>query len=202
MDRADRALIRRANKEVSVFDVLEKEFSIRHPREGRSYKGYCPFAFEHPDGGVEKGFRTYPGTNTAYCFVLHGSLNPVRIVELKEDVPPLEAARKLLSDRGLLEPKDVMERWNDALRANERGVELGDPQVLVEALQEFLRTHPAYAEQSLSPRFMGEMEVQLNVLDRVLDDPRVSESIVRAWFSKAKVELQAVLDELYAGAEA
>jgi hypothetical protein len=197
MDKADRALIRRANREVSVFDVLEEEFSIRHPREGRSYKGMCPFSFEHSEPW-EKGFRTYPGTNTAFCFVMHGSLNPVRLVELNDDLSPLQAAKKLLGERGLLEPKDVRERWSEAVTEKER-VRLGDPQVLVEALNTHLAQHPAFADGSMSIEFMSAMEHQLAVLDRVLADERADGAIVRAWYSKAKADLGKVLDDLYAG---
>jgi hypothetical protein len=192
MARSDRSLVQRANKEISVFEVLETEFDVRHPREGQSYKGYCPFAFEHPDGGMDKGFRTYPGTNSAYCFVQHGYLTPVRLIQLKDDLTVVEAAKKLLDSKGLLEPPDPFKRWHEVKAAHDRE-EIGEPQVLVEALHTKLAQHPGYVEHAMDQRFMQVMEHQLGVLDRILADERVSDFVVRAWFSKACFDLEKTL---------
>ena len=197
MAKADRALVRRANHEVSVFDVLEEEFNIRHPREGGSYKGWCPFAFEHGDGGVEKQFRTYPATNTAYCFAMHGILTPTKLIEVKYDLTPTQAAMKLLDAKGLLKAKPVQERWAEVLSDRQREVH-GSPQTLVEALHTYLSTHPVYADGSLTNEFMSAMEKELAVLDHVLADDRVNSTVIRAWYSKAKHELMEVLNNIYA----
>ena len=192
MSRADRSLVRRANSEVSVFDVLEEHFQIRVPREG-SYKTYCPFAFEHADGGVEKQFRTYASTNSCYCFELHGWMGPVKLLQLKEDLEPVAAATKLLDAKGLLKPKDPHERWAEVMAERSRE-DIGSPNYLVEALNSYLGTHPAYSEGSISDGFLTVMEEQLRILDIILNDPRSSSVVVRSWYSRAKRELLAALD--------
>lgn len=198
MNKADRSLIRRANQEVSVFDVLEEHFDLRLPREGSSYKSYCPFQFEHPVEW-EKNFRSYPGTNTTYCFEMHGALGPVRLIQLKEDIGPIEAATKLLDAKGLLKPKDVGERWAEVIAEREKK-NLGSASYMVEALNTNLAMHPSYADGSISSGFMDVMEEQLNVLDIILNDPRASDVVVRAWYSRARVKLLQALDEFAAKA--
>lgn len=175
-----RHLIERANA-VSVFDVLRDYFDIVHPREGGgSYKGYCPFGFEHADGGIEKQWRTYPSTNSSYCFAGHGSLTPVRLVQIKKDIKATDAAVDILRRYGLFAPRHFRERYADLVREREEKTrQLGSPAYLVEALR------TAAGEGAEDPEAM---ERVLQRLDEVLaDDP--TEATVREWFYWARREL-------------
>jgi hypothetical protein len=192
-----RDLVEWANEAVSVFDVLESEFGIRHPRTGSSWKGYCPFGWEHPDGGVEKGFRTYPATNTAHCFVMHGQLTPVRIVSLANGWSYRKAASELLRRAGKLDRRPWRERWGEVQAeraAAETAVDIGDPAELVEAIHEALRTHPAYPPSGVSPVLSRAMNARLEAFE-VLRSHGATIAQVREWFDRTKVALRAVLDE-------
>lgn len=174
-----RNLIERANA-VSVFDVLHDYFDIDHPRDGGSFKGYCPFGFEHADGGIEKQWRTYPATNTSYCFAGHGSLTPVRLVQIKKDVRATDAATDILRRYGLFTPRHFRERYAELVREREeRTRQLGSPAYLVEALR------TAVGDGAENPEAM---ERVLQRLDEVLAaDP--TEAAVREWFHWARREL-------------
>lgn len=200
-----RQIVEKANEIVSIFDVLESEFDISHPRSGNSYKGFCPFGFEHPDGGQEKGFRTYPETNTANCFVMHGSFTPVRLVSVKNEWSFRRSAEYLLRKAGLLDHRPWRERWPEIVqeraKAQEAQRELGDRQTLVQALHEALSVHPAYPAGGLSPALDDAMEVCLRVLDQ-LADRGAGPEVIQEWFDRSKVRLRKVLDEEEAHAQA
>ena len=180
-------LIERAN-EVDIFDVLEDFFEITVPREGSSYKSHCPFAFEHPDGGrLDKGFRTYPGSNSAMCFVMHGYLGPVRLIQLRYSLKAVTAAEKILNAYGLNRPRP----WRDRIRevmveAEQRQTRpgVGDPAHAAEALNIALRKEPAYLRRQFDPDVLNAMEVVLDRLDMVMQggDPED----VRRWYDRAK----------------
>lgn len=189
-------LIERANR-ISIFTVLEDFFGIRHPASGRSYKGYCPFGFEHPDGGIDKGWRTYPATNSSYCFVMHGFMPPVRLIQIRRDVKATTAARHLLEHYGLLRPRPYHERFKELVAEREtRLTNIGQTAYLVEALHTALAAHPSYAEAQFSDRFSGAVESELERLDALLADKgSATEEGVREWFRQAKQELTQLLED-------
>jgi hypothetical protein len=199
-----RNLVEKANESVSIFEVLVEEFGIYHPREGRSFKGHCPFGFEHPDGGVEKGFRTYPATNTGHCFVMHGQLTPVRLVALKNDWSQRRSAEWLLRKAGLLDARPWQERWNEMERERTApfAPDLGDPQDLVEALHASLRDHPAYPAGGVSPALSDALETRLRALEKGLGTGSATKEFVADWYAGTKVMLRQVLDKEAARAEA
>lgn len=184
-------LIDRAN-EVSVFDVLQDWFGITHPREGRSYKGRCPFGWEHPDGGVDKAWRTYPATNSTYCFVGHGYMGPVRLVAMQEGKRPLVAAKMILAKYDLLKSRAWRERFRELQVAREQTGRVS-PAWVVAALHEGLRDHPGYEQAQFSPRFAAALEGALEVLDMVLQSG-VGEEQVREWYAKTKALLTAEIE--------
>lgn len=188
-------LIERAN-EISIFGVLEDLFGIKVPSEGRSFKSYCPYAFEHPDGGVEKGWRTYPSTNSSFCFVMHGYLDPVRLVSIQRDVRPVEAAKWLLRHYGLLKPVSYGRRMQELLAEREASVQrVGSTAYLVEALQAALSAIPAYAERQFAPDVAAAMEEELEGLDAILVNIRGDPSEpVRSWYSEAKRHLSRIVE--------
>lgn len=192
-----RDLIAWANEVVPVFDVLEAEFNIRHPRTGSSWKGYCPFGWEHPDGGIEKGFRTYPATNTAHCFVMHGSLTPVKLLVLSRGWSYRRSAEELLRRAGKLDVRPWRERWDELVTERAQtasSADLGDPAELVEAIHEALRTHEAYPPSGVSPRLSEVLNARLEVFEG-LRESKASVAQVRQWFEATKAALRAVLDE-------
>jgi hypothetical protein len=199
-----RDLIEKANEAVSIFDVLAEEFGIHHPREGRSFKGHCPFGFEHPDGGVEKGYRSYPETNTSHCFVMHGQLTPVRLIALHNDWSQGRSAEYLLRKAGLLDARPWQERWNEmeAAKAEVKPPDLGDPQDLVEALHGALRDHPSYPPGGVSPVLSDALEARLGVLENALGTGVATKEFVQDWYLSTKGMLIRVLDEEAKRAEA
>jgi hypothetical protein len=188
-----RNYVERADREVSIFDVLTDFFNINVPRSGISYKTYCPFAFEHEDGGTDKGFRTYPGTGTAYCFVMHGKLTPVRLIAYSRGWRYDRAARYLLDRYGLLH-RPWPERWAELQAERSMSVGIGDPQELVAALHDGIRTHPADPAGGLSPKLSRAVEQEMDILDKLLTEG-AGRDAVEAWFSQAKVRLIGLLDQ-------
>lgn len=178
-------LIERANQ-VSIFDVLEDYFQLFLPRVGASYKSHCPFSYEHPDGGLDKGWRTYPSTNSSMCFVLHGYMPPVRLVATKYGIKQSLAAERILKNYDLLRPAHWRDRYSELVASMEQRESevIGNPQHAVEALNMVLRNTPNYTTRQFDPNVMRGMEVVLDALDRVIEggDPQD----VRRWFDKAK----------------
>lgn len=190
-------LIERADKEVSLFDVLEDLCGIKHPRSGRSFKGWCPFSWEHPDGGVDRTFRTYPSSNTGYCFEMHSVLTPSRIAAYVWDMNRADAARRLLRQRGLLGKRPYRERWKEIASEREQRAEESIP-MLVEALRMSASKHPNWQAESVECE--REFEEVLDTLDEVLKTDPDSEAI-RKWFLKAKDALLARLSDLKRSAD-
>lgn len=178
-------LIERADN-VSIFDVLTDFFDLNLPRSGESYKSKCPFFYEHSDGGLDKGWRTYPATNSSMCFPMHGFMGPVRLVQNKFSLNQVKAAEKILGEYDLLRPKHYKARFTDLLVEMEhRNTEaVGNPQHAVAALDVALRNIPSYVSRQFDQDVLIAMEVVLTRLNEVSDkgDPQ----LVRDWFRDAK----------------
>lgn len=189
------ALVERANSEISIYRVLRDLFDIDVPGEGtRSYKSWCPFGFEHPDGGVERTWRTYPATNSSYCFNGHGFMPPVRLVSIQKGWPSYRTARYLLEIYGLLKQKNYRERYDEMVVGREtRQESLGAAGDLVEALHVALKSHPGYVDGQYGERFQQEFGVALAGLDGILSG-KATEVAVREWFAQAREKLWKVLD--------
>lgn len=190
-------LIEKANREVDIFKVLEEFFDIRHPSEGKSWKGYCPFGFEHPDGGVDKGWRTYPATNSSYCFVMHGYLTPVRLIQIQTGRKAAASAKYLLEHYGLLGSYDWRERFQEisADRAQRQNEPLGAVSYVVEALNMSLEDHPAYESEQYKSYFAEALEAELGRLDQTLSVSKTTEEDIRRWLQEAKANLLELLDD-------
>ena len=187
-------IIERAN-EVSVFNVLEDFFDLYLPREGESYKSRCPFGDEHEDGGLDKGWRTYPATNSSFCFPMHGFMPPVRLVSLKYSERPVKSAERILRHYDLLRPKHFRHRYNDLLVEKERRESqqtIGNPQHAVEALNMALAQIPAYTRRQFDADVMGAMEAVLGALNEVIarNDP----DVLREWYRKSMSALTRVIE--------
>ena len=190
--RAER-LIDRAN-EVSIFDVLEDFFDLTLPREGQSFKSRCPFGSEHPDGGLDKGWRTYPASNSSMCFVMHGYMGPVRLVQFRNGLLAVQAAERILNFYNLNRPRAWRDRyWDVATEVAQRDERprVGDPSYAVEALNRALRAEPRYATRQFDEDVLHALEVVVDRLDAMLQtgEPEA----VREWYDKARsVMLQIV----------
>jgi hypothetical protein len=184
-------LIERAN-EVSVFDVMKDFCNLEVPEGGRSYKTFCPFQFEHPNS-LDKNFRVYPATNSAYCFEMHGMLRPVRIVQLQKDLKATKAAIVILERYGLMKPRHYRERFNELLVEREQAkTEVGDTNYIVEALHTSLRSHPAYDEVQYRAVFRQALDEELVRLDRLVQSG-YDETVVRSWYERARDRLRAIV---------
>lgn len=177
-------MVERAN-EVSIHHVLLDFFDSYVPSEGLSFKTHCPFEAEHPDGGVERGFRTYPDTNSSYCFIMHGFLPPVRLVQKKYRLPPYAAARKILGYYGLLKPREYHERWHDVeVWVEQNGPKVGDLQYAVEALHMALRNVPGYKTRQYDSDVLSAWEKVLEESASIYSVPDLS-----AWYDKSREAL-------------
>jgi len=187
-------LVARAD-EISIFRVLKDFFDIDLPSEGRSYKSWCPFGFEHPDGGITRTWRTYPGTNSSYCFEGHGYMTSVRLISIQRDWGSYKSAKYLLEIYGLMKPKNYRERFNQMVSDRAmRQDSIGPVSDLVEALHVALRGHPMYERHQFDVAFQQEFERGLAVLDGMLS-VKATEVELRAWFAEVRGLLGKVLDD-------
>lgn len=186
--------IDRANA-VPIQSVLQDLFGIFVPSGlDRSWKTYCPFYFEHPDGGVERNMRVY-GSNSGYCFAMHGFLTPVRIVQLRSEVGARRAAQILSDTYGLaLKKEPYWVRMNQLILDQAVKVrEAGSPTHAVAALQAALERLEGYADRQFDPDVIEALEAELEALDDVLRTRE--EGGVRQWFRKALTHMNTMLKE-------
>jgi hypothetical protein len=191
MSRVER-LIERANA-VSIFDVLVDYFNHDVPREGASYKSYCPFAYEHADGGFDKGFRTYPASNSSMCFPMHGYMPPVRLVSLKYGISQPRAAERILERYGLLRPRNYRARWSELMVAREQAKDqIGNPQNAVAALQTALEQTTDYRARQFDSDVSEAMSVVLTALDNIVASNDGDD--LRLWHTKALEAMTKVIE--------
>ena len=189
-----KSLIERAN-DINFFDVLKEFFEIDLPRTGTPYASHCPFTFEHPKP-EEKKFRSYPDSNSGYCFVMHGSLTPVKLIALRKGISWRKAAEFLLDHYGLLRPRPYPERWAElqaARQAREEAPEVGDTSDIVEALRTSLAAHPAYTEAQYDSEYLRRFDRLLRALDDLIERG-APEEVIRQWFQIAKARMIELLD--------
>lgn len=167
---------------ISIFDVLEDFFGIVAPRSGESWKGACPFGFEHPDGGLSKGFRTYPATNSGYCFVMHGVVDPIRLMAIREEVRATTAARHLLEHYGIPIEQGWRNRARDLIAESAtRSTALGDPTWAAHALQTSLERYEEYAAAQFEEDVANAMDAALRGLDELMRSPGTTDEDLRSW---------------------
>jgi len=154
----------------------------------RSWKTYCPLGWEHPDGGVDKGFRVYEQTNNAYCFVMHGSMTPVRLAQMCWGGKPRNVARKLMEQYGLGR-RYWKERYEEILQEYEsRDSATQSAAYLVEALHTALSNIPGYIQIQYKPGVVSEMENELLGLDSLMGQ-HPSDEQIRVWYQNARQRL-------------
>lgn len=166
--------------QISMRDVMYDFFHTTLPEVDRPYKIYCPFGVEHRDGGIDRAFRYYPSTNTAYCFSIHGFFTPVRLMAMKEDLSFYAAANLLIEHYSI-----------DGTRTPEIiPCESTRIAYLQRALMISLTSHPKFEKGQYAPAFS-------EALHSAFSDPPASdaaESELRVWYSDCRKGLAAVLD--------
>lgn len=175
-------LIARA-MQVPIQSVLRDLFGLHVPFDlDRSWKTNCPFAFEHPDGGIDKNFRVYP-SNSAYCFAMHGGLNPVRIVMIQRDLPAKKAAQHLADRYGLIGQEPYWKKMQRlVLESENERAGGGSPQHAVEAMQSALARLEGFTARQYDEDVLAVIEDRLEKLDLVIRSG--VDGAVRSWLSE------------------
>lgn len=191
------SVVDRANKQVPVIRVLNDLWNSYVPSGlgHRSWKTFCPLGWEHPDGGLDKGFRVYESTNTAYCFVMHGSMGPVRLAQMRWGGKQERVAYRLLEAYGLGK-RPWRERYEELLATYETTHRPGAPSNVVEALQVRLSTEAGYAQLQYFPAVVTVMDAVLEGLDVLYGGSGLTEEKIRQWYESALEEILAVVREV------
>lgn len=179
-----------ANTLVPLAEILNGEFGLDIPDSpDRSWKGYCPFQFEHPNP-IDRNWRFYPSTNTAYCFEMHGLLTPVNLTVMSKDCTLKQAALSLLEPRNLLRPKPWRERWGQMM--HERSAkDVIDTQGIMAALHVWIANQPNLAALQFTEPFQLILSTQLGVLDSMVETDSMDN--IHFWYELTKNYLTALL---------
>jgi hypothetical protein len=170
---------------ISIYNVLSDFFQINVPADN-DFKTYCPFVTEHGDGGADKGWRTYPDTNSSYCFIMHGVMGPVRLIQNLKGLSSVPAAEFLLGHYDMLKPLPWRDRF-EALRVEREQQDqegLGSPQDAVEALHMALNRVPGYLSRQFDPDVQQAMEVVMGLLNTVFQRG-LGVDALRLWHRKS-----------------
>lgn len=197
-ERPGNSVIERADEAVNVIDVLEA-MGCDVPRgEYNSWKMFCPFREEHPDGGLDKNFRVYPPTNVN-CFAMHGYMRPTQLYSRWKNLSRERSALILLEERGLLKPKFYRDRWNDLVNFREENREarrsLGDPSYLTDALNTALSTNPNYKASEFSAPVREAWRVVLTALDVLFSRDDTDGAKLKFWFDRSLAKIEAAVME-------
>lgn len=151
----------------------------------RSTKLYCPFGeLYHVDQGVDRAFRIYIDSNSAFCFAGCGFFTPVSLAALAWDLDHWTAATEIL-DRVGHRPLSLAEAWAKASRWEEPP----DDTSLREALQTYCRrVCPNWDQLQFAPAVATTLTRCLDLLDRVHN-----EADAREWLDGTKALMGRVL---------
>jgi hypothetical protein len=186
--------------EISIYVVLKDFLSLDIPitPEGSSWKTYCPWRHEHPDGGLDKGFRVYPDSNSAMCFPMHGYLTPSRVIAVHFSERPLSAAERLLRHYGMLKEAPWWERFTDLAREREQSNMTINPAYAVATLHSVLRSKTNYATLQYSASVREGMAQVLRDLDGAVEkaraNPHIAEQALKGWLENSVAWLIAMTD--------
>lgn len=138
-------LVVRANEEVPITSVLSEYFNVPVPEQAYGWKTYCVQKWEHKDGGIDRQFRVYTDTNSAWCFAVHGFYTPVRLWRLRSGAATLkDAARELLRVYGIRIKEPTYQEQFEMIRQEASRKAVATTDSMLEALQVFLETVPGY----------------------------------------------------------
>lgn len=185
-------MLDRAN-EVPIHDVLRDVFGAFVPDGGTSMKVYCPFAFEHGDGGVDKNCRIYPATNSLFCFTMHGFMPPTRLIQIREDVNIWRAAESLLQRYNIPTGRSYQDRFQDLVLSRETSrADVPTTAVIVESLHRALRNVEEYLSRQFDPDVTAAMEEELDRADALLSASADMDEI-RHWHTSALHRITSII---------
>lgn len=173
--------IDRANA-IPIQDVLRDRFGIEVPRDlTSSWKTRCPFGFEHADGDASPGMRVYP-TNTAFCFVLHGFLSPVKMVMMARDCGATAAARELARTYGLEDDEPYWERMGRLIAESEQPRPTGFVTNAAQAMVQALHRIEGYDTRQYDEPILSALEERMEVLNSAVNSKQPG--ALRAWLDE------------------
>lgn len=180
-------IVDRANQLIDIRDVYNNESGFFAPTgEYFSWKIYCPFAYEHADGGIDKNTRMYPPTHI-YCWAQHGKITPVFLHARRNGLTQKAAAEELLHKAGLLKPKNFRERWQEILseRGDKVNVRLGSQSYAIDALQKRLALDSDYADHEFDDAVRQSWNYVLETLDAIWDNPESDLTLLQVWLERS-----------------
>lgn len=181
-------LIRRAETEVRIEDVLKDLFDIDVPYDAGDWKAECPLGYEHSDGGRSKAMRVYSESNSAWCFSHASKYTPLTLWRLKAEVSRQQGARDLLRFYGInTEPPTVEERWkalDDPLPVSQEI----DVDSLRELLIQYARTLPGYEMGQYDPEALDLMTGLIKTARSFSAD--ASYDTIENWLNTSKRKLE------------
>lgn len=195
-ERADvYELVQRAN-EVPIADVLDEFFMIKVATDvgDASMKMECPFGIDHADGGMEKAWRVFVESNYSYCWGGHGPMNPVKLIQLREEVGAGLAAKKILERFNLMRAKGWRQRAAEILVAQQQSQTVLSVPHAVAALQSYAETYDTYSSRLADTDVTAAFEASLVELEEIASSrPSDLNDVLSAWFVRSRRRLEAVL---------
>lgn len=186
-----------ANDKVRIEEVLTKYFNTYVPYQAHSWKVRCPFFFEHDDGGIDRQFRVYSATNTGYCFALHGTLTPVRLWSIRGSFrTQREAATALLDTFGVSYREPPYWERVRGLQETIESRPVADPQIMVQAIQYFLRNLEGYEAHQYDTEVLLRVNSILGEVHSICAEARSVEE-VEQWYQAARDELRRTISQSF-----
>lgn len=177
--------IEAANR-ISIIKLLRVLHNI-DADEQLPMKLYCMWGNTHADGGLERALRTYPETNSAFCFAGCGWQDPVGLARRTWGLRAYRAAQRLNDEYG-----DPTKTWQERVEANARSTTPADIKAILPAVLHYhLQADPDYGTLSLDPRVLAATEAALVQLDGA--NPTPDEA--RAWLGTAVKAVSEALDK-------
>lgn len=175
------------NSKVNLSTVFKEYFSIYVPDLGdmrTSWKTRCPLGYAHADGGLDKNFRVYPSSNRAYCFEMHGTLTPCRLMSLHWGISQKNAAKRLANEYGLGK-QHWRKRLPDVLINLYSEQAIGDKAAIRQALSIYVDSLNLSPDKKYASKYLQLMPKIYASLDSLYEsDP--DEETIKKWLVKAK----------------
>jgi hypothetical protein len=177
----------RANELIRVEDVLNKHFNLGEeiPADTDRWRTYCPFGYEHEDGGRVKELRIYTSSNTCYCHKMHGNMDPVRLWQhhLGFDRSRRKSAIDLLETYGIsTRSKSYQEVYKEVSEGAQ--VELVAPPV-IQAFHSYVRSFPDYWQRQFDEPVIELMDTIITLIQAKVPTFRDFEELA-PWYIKLK----------------
>lgn len=191
-------LIDKANEVVDIRDIYNEmqSGSLAPSGEYSSWKIWCPFGYEHADGGLDKNCRLYPPTHI-YCWASHGVIRPTYLYARWKGMPQKKAAEELLKARGFLTERNFRAWWNELVdeRDQKQHSRLGAQTFAIQALQQALATDSLYQQEEYSEPVRSAWVLVLAKLDLLWQKPETDAIILNQWLTRSTARIKAAAQE-------